>query len=302
MRATRQPTTDGAVNVSEYPGRPIVKRPLWTWEVPAYFFVGGLAGAAATLAAVAEVAGEHQLARRARLAAAAGALVGAPLLISDLGRPERFLNMLRVFRPTSPMSIGTWTLATFGSSAALSVAGDLIGVARPLGRLAGVVAGILGPVLTTYTGVLVGQTSVPVWERARAWLPFLFAGSSAASAGALVAATVDPPAARPAQLMAVGGAVAEALSELAMERSLGEAGVVYRTGRPGRFRRLALELSLAGAGLVAAGLAGSGRRRLTLLGCGAVLAGSLSQRIAIWAAGPASAARTGVDPDGRGPR
>jgi formate-dependent nitrite reductase membrane component NrfD len=280
-----------------------VKRPLWTWEVPVYFFVGGLAGAAATLAAVAEAAGRPRLARPARLAAAVGALVGTPLLISDLGRSQRFLNMLRVFRPTSPMSVGSWTLATFGGSAALSVASDLTGVARPLGRLAGMVAGALGPILATYTAVLVGQTSVPAWERARVWLPFLFAASSTASAGALVAAVVDPPVAKPAQLMAVGGVAAEALSALAMERSLGEVGTVYQMGRAGRYRRFTFGLSLAGAGLIATQLRStSDHYWAALLGSAAVLAGSLSQRLMVWAAGPASAARTGVDPNGRGPR
>ncbi|HYW26589.1 MAG TPA: NrfD/PsrC family molybdoenzyme membrane anchor subunit, partial [Terriglobales bacterium] len=135
----------GAPNVSEYPGRPVLKRPVWTWEIPVYFFVGGLAGASALLGLAADLAGQGALARNARMAAATGAMVSPLLLISDLGRPERFANMLRVFRPTSPMSVGSWTLALFGGAAAAAAAADVTGRGRRLGRVAGAAAGLLGP-------------------------------------------------------------------------------------------------------------------------------------------------------------
>src|SRR5581483_4925059 len=167
------------VNVSEYPPRRILKPAPWTWEIPAYFFVGGLAGASATLGLGAELAGMPRLARRARLAAAVGAAACPPLLISDLGRPERFLNMLRVLRPTSPMNVGTWGLSAFGASAGAAAASDITGLARGPGRLAGAVAGLLGPPLAVYTAVLTATTAIPAWSRARPVLPFLFASGAA---------------------------------------------------------------------------------------------------------------------------
>src|SRR5688572_32381689 len=96
---------------------PLLKKPVWTWEVPTYFFVGGAAGAAAVLAVAAQIAADNEkVVRDARWIAAIGAAVSGPLLIADLGRPERFLNMLRVFKPQSPMSVGAWTVAVFGAA------------------------------------------------------------------------------------------------------------------------------------------------------------------------------------------
>jgi len=277
-------------NVSEYPGRPVLKRPVWTWEVPVYFFVGGLAGASAVLGLAADLAGQRRLARSARVAAAAGAAVSPLLLISDLGRPERFANMLRVFRPTSPMSVGSWTLALFGGAAAAAAASDVTGRAPRLGRAAGAAAGLLGPVLATYTAVLLGQTSVPVWARARHRLPAVFAASAAASAGGLACALTPPADARPARLLAVGGALAELAASGWMEAGLGADGAIYRSGHPVRWTRLARALTLVGAGLT--GLLG-GRRRAAATGGAALLAGSLCLRLGIWRAGPESTASTG---------
>src|SRR5215218_8595674 len=102
-----------------YHGRPVLKEPVWTWEVPCYFFVGGLAGASAPLALAAQAAGNRPLERRAWLTALAGAAVSPALLVSDLGRPERFLHMLRMVKPTSPMSLGAWALTVFGAATGL---------------------------------------------------------------------------------------------------------------------------------------------------------------------------------------
>ena len=104
--------------MSDYYGLPSLKAPVWTWEIPAYFFVGGAAGAAAVVAAVARVAGaDPALVRDARWLAAVGGAASPALLVSDLGRPERFLNMLRVFKLRSPMSVGAWTLVAFSNAA-----------------------------------------------------------------------------------------------------------------------------------------------------------------------------------------
>jgi len=280
----------GTPNVSEYPGRPILKRPVWTWEVPVYFFVGGLAGASALLGLVADLAGERTLARNARIAAAAGATVSPLLLISDLGRPERFANMLRVFRPTSPMSVGSWTLALFGGAAAAAAASEVTGRGPRLGRAAGAAAGLVGPALATYTAVLLGQTSVPVWARARRRLPAVFAASAAASAGGLASAVTPTSEARAARLLAVGGAIAELAAGRWMEGALGDHAAVYRRGRPAGLTAAARVLTLAGGGLT--GLLGR-RRWAATLGGAALLGGSLCLRLAVWRAGPDSAALTG---------
>ena len=116
-----------------YYGQELLKAPVWTWEVPAYFFVGGAAGAAALIAAVARRTGASDaLVRDARWIAAAGGALSPPLLISDLGRPERFLNMLRVFKLRSPMSVGAWTLVAFSNASAASAFAGL--ASRTTGR------------------------------------------------------------------------------------------------------------------------------------------------------------------------
>ena len=146
-----------------YYGRPVLKAPVWTWEVPTYFFFGGMAGAAAPLAYAAELAGNKPQARRAALVSFVGLAVSPPLLIRDLGRPARFWRMLRVFKPTSPMSIGTWLVTAFGAATS---AGLIFPKARP-------VAAVTGPLVSTYTAVLIAQTSVPVWHEARRTLPWV---------------------------------------------------------------------------------------------------------------------------------
>ncbi|HEX5433951.1 MAG TPA: NrfD/PsrC family molybdoenzyme membrane anchor subunit, partial [Candidatus Angelobacter sp.] len=99
-----------------YYGIPMLKEPQWTKEIPVYFFVGGAAGAAAVVASAASLlTDDRDLVRDARLLAAAGGIISPALLISDLGVPSRFLNMLRVFKLQSPMSVGAWTLAAFGT-------------------------------------------------------------------------------------------------------------------------------------------------------------------------------------------
>jgi len=176
-----------------YYGLPVLKDPVWRWYIPAYFFTGGLSGACAVLGAAAQAAGgtgTEGLVRRCRVAAAAGAFASAGLLIADLGRPARFLNMLRVFRPTSPMNMGAWLLSEFGGEAAVAalpvVWRDAPRWLVRAGDLAGYGAGILGLPLVGYTGVLIANTAVPVWQGTRNTLPILFAFSGAVSAGALL--------------------------------------------------------------------------------------------------------------------
>lgn len=167
-----------------YHDLPLLKPPVWTWEVPAYFFVGGAAGAAAVLGVAAQIAGpkNERLVRDARWIAAIGAAVSGPLLVSDLGRPERFLNMLRVFKPQSPMSVGAWTLAVFGAGSTAAV----LVPNKTLRNFSAAIAAASGLVMATYTGVLIGATTVAVWKDHVDLLPVHFGASALGSAVALL--------------------------------------------------------------------------------------------------------------------
>jgi len=269
-----------------YYGRPILKEPAWTLEVPWYFFAGGLAGASAPLAVAARVTGNQRLASSALTVAGAGIAASVPLLVSDLGRPERFHHMLRVFKPTSPMSMGSWALAAMGPAAVGAAVSDRLGILPGLGRVAEVISGVIGPSLCTYTGALVANTAVPVWHEARRELPLVFAGSALASAGA--ASTLLTPAADagPARRLAVTGAVVELAAGQVMERRLGELGEPYHQGVAGRYARLAKGCTATGAAAI--GLAGR-RRPLAIAGAGLLLAGSAFERLAVYKAGFQSA-------------
>ena len=176
--------------MQDYYGVPHLKAPVWTWEIPAYFAVGGAAGAAAVIASAARMAGGRpDLVRDARWVAAIGAAASPPLLIADLGRPERFLAMLRVFKLQSPMSVGAWTLLAFSNAAAAAAAADLVDrltngrlPVRVLGNAAESLAAATGIVLSTYTGVLIGATAIPVWNRNVKILPIHFAASGLGTA------------------------------------------------------------------------------------------------------------------------
>jgi Polysulphide reductase, NrfD len=177
-----------------YYGIPLLKRPSWTWEIPLYFFVGGAAGASAVVGAIANYTGaDRRLVRDARWIAAAGSIISPALLVSDLGRPARFLNMLRVFKPQSPMSVGVWTLLGFsGASVAAAFAGSLrerYGESLPIRILenAGEAASLLfGLPFSNYTGVLIGATAIPAWNENAGELPIHFGMSGlAASVGLL---------------------------------------------------------------------------------------------------------------------
>jgi hypothetical protein len=270
-----------------YHGRPIIKEPVWSWEVPWYFFTGGLAGASASLGLGARLAANHRLARSAWMVSGAAVTASVPLLVSDLGRPERFPYMLRMFKVTSPLSVGSWILAVIGPAAAGAAVSDRLGIFPRLGRAAEAVAGLLGPALATYTGTLVADTAVPVWHEAGRELPFVFAGSAAASAGAAAVLSTPAADAGPARRLLVAGAVLELGAAQAMERRLGELGEPYHHGPAGRLARLAKACTAAGAGLVALG--GRRRRRVAAAGAALVLAGSACERWAVYKAGFQSA-------------
>lgn len=273
---------------TSYYGRPILKSPAWEQpHVQSYLFLGGLAGASALIGAMGELTARPALARTGRLGAAGAATGGTVFLILDLGRPMRFLNMLRVLKPTSPLSVGSWILAPFASLAAASAASEVTGIAPGLGRLASYGSAALAAPLSTYTAALLADTAVPAWHEAHRSLPFVFAGS-AMTAGAGLALLAAPPAqAGPVRRMAVAGAAVELAATHRIEHGLGLVGEPWRSGRPKR-------LLDASKGLTAAGVAGAllgGRSRLAArLGGASLLAASLLTRFGVYDTGMVSAA------------
>lgn len=271
-----------------YYGRPVLKQPVWKWDVPAYFVSGGLMAGSSLLAAGADLTANRPLRRAARLAAAANLGASTYFLVHDLGRPGRFLNMLRVAKPTSPMSMGTWLLAAHGPATAVAAASEVTGRLSAVGRAAGLAAAAMAPAVATYTAVLTADTAVPAWHDAYRQLPFVFAGSSAAAAGGLAMALVPPAHAGPARRLAVLGAAADLAASRRMEDGMGLSAEPYHEGRAGRLTRGARWLTAGGA--VLAALA-AGRSRLGAAAAGAALvAGSACTRFAVFHAGLQSAA------------
>lgn len=282
------------VETTSYYGRPIIKAPVWAaTDIAGYVFLGGLAGVSSLLAAGAEATGRPALARTGKVAALGGISLSVVALVHDLGRPGRFVNMLRVFKPTSPMNMGSWLLAAYGPAAGVAAAADVSGRLPGLGRAATTGAALLGPAVATYTAVLFADTAVPAWHEGHRELPFLFAGSAAGAASGLALLTVSPREAAPARRIAIGGALLDLLAARRMRASMGIVAETYRTGRAGRLTRAAEALTATGA--VAAALSGVIRdrptaRRVTAAVAGAaLLAGSVCTRFGVFAAGMASA-------------
>jgi hypothetical protein len=273
--------------VRSYYGRPVLKEPVWQAEIPFYFFTGGLGGASSVLSLVARALGNEPLATRSIQIGAAADALSPVLLIADLGRPERFLNMLRVFKVTSPMSVGSWILAY--SSAASSVSAFLNTIGR-LGRVSDVArtaSAVSGAPLAVYTATLISDTAIPVWHEARRELPFVFGSSAVASAGAAAAIAVSPAQAGPARRLAVGGVLAENAVFKLMEKRLGMVGEPYSKGDAGRYKKIAEACTLGGAALLAA--AGGKSRLAAALGGAVVLAGEVAVRWSVFKAGFQSA-------------
>lgn len=287
MSRRGEPAVVPPVEFRSYYGRPIIKPPTWkSPDVGAYLFLGGLAGGSSAMAAMAGLTGRPQLARAGQLAAALAAASGTGFLIHDLGRPRRFLHMLRVVKPTSPLSMGSWTLASFGTLSGAAAASAVTGVLPGLGRAASAGAALLSPVMMTYTAVLVADTAVPAWHEGYRELPFVFAGGALVSGAGVGLLAVPPGQADPARLIAVAGAGLELAAQQRMSSRLGLVGQPYRRGRAGRWLRLGRLLSTAGA---AGALAGRRSRLVSALSGAALLAGALCTRFGVFEAGLASA-------------
>ncbi|MBE2998093.1 polysulfide reductase NrfD [Nocardiopsis sp. HNM0947] len=268
---------------ASYYGRPVINAIVW--EAPAiggYLFLGGLAGASSALAAGAELTGRPGLARPLRYTALAAISGSTAALIYDLGRPERFLNMLRVFKPTSPMSVGSWILMGYGPLAGVSAVTALTGWFPRTGRLATYGAGAMGALVATYTAPLVCDTAVPAWHEGYRYMPFVFASSAVAAAGGAGLIGAPTEQSGPARRAAVGGAIAETAVSTAMEHRMGLSGELYGRGTAGRYMRAAKTLTLAGA---AGAVLGRRSRVASALSGAALVAGSACTRLGVFHAG-----------------
>jgi len=276
-----------AAEFTSYYGRAVLKEPVWRApEIPGYFFLGGLAGASSVLAASAQVRGCPDLARDAKVGAVGAISLAAGALVLDLGRPSRFVNMLRVFKPSSPMSVGSWLLAAYGPAAGMAALSAVTGRLPRLGLAGTAGAAALGPAVGTYTAALICNTAVPAWHDGYREMPYLFAGSAASAAGGLGLLTAPCAQAGPARRLATLGAAAEITSAQLLTRRMGMTAEPYQTGRVGALLR-GSEIATA----CALGVAYLGRRNraATAVAGLTLLAASATTRFAIFYAGRASA-------------
>jgi formate-dependent nitrite reductase membrane component NrfD len=274
---------------SSYYGRPIVKEPTWAaLDIAGYLFLGGLAGSSSTLAAGAELSGRPGLARPLKLGAIGAISLSLVALVHDLGRPSRFLNMLRVFKPTSPMSVGVWIISAYAPAAGAAALGEIVpaGRLRVLSRLGTAGAGLLGPAVASYTGVLIANTATPAWHEGHREMPFVFVGSAASAAAGLGLLGAPLAENAPARRLAVIGALTEIAAVRLLERRVGIVAETYHRGRAGTLMRAAEALTLVGL----AGTVSSGHRSRfgAALAGTALLAASACARFGIFEAGLAS--------------
>lgn len=283
---------------TSYYGRAIVKPSPWEADIPAYLFAGGLAAGSSLIAAGADLTARPALRRTGRLGAIGALTFSVVALVHDLGRPAKFLNMLRVAKVTSPMSVGTWILSLYGPFAGAAAASEVVRMlparyrvgplrlAAYVERPAGLLAALFAPPVASYTAVLLADTATPSWHSAYRELPFVFVGSAAAASAGL--GLIGSPVAEngPVRRLAVGGAVLELAMERRMEETMGITAEPLHQGRAGRLMRAAKMLTLAGA----AGSLLSGRSRTaSVLSGAALLAGSACTRFGVFEAGQESA-------------
>jgi formate-dependent nitrite reductase membrane component NrfD len=285
---------------TSYYGRNVVKPAPWGPEIAGYLFLGGLAGGSALLAAGGQLTGQETLRRNCRVAAISAVGLGAGALVHDLGRPERFLNMLRTFKVTSPMSVGSWILSAFSTGAGVAAAAEvdrMTGERLPLGPLrsvlravegpAGLEAAAFGPLLAVYTAVLLGDTSTPTWNAAHEELPFVFVSSASLASAGLAMVTTPVAQTAPARRLAVLGVIGDLVATRMMHRRMDPvAAEPLHEGRAGQMLRLSEALALAGG----IGTLVGGRRRGVAAASGlALMAASALTRFGIFEAGIYSA-------------
>jgi hypothetical protein len=285
---------------SSYYGRPVVKPAPWTEDVAAYLFLGGVAAGSALLGLGGQLTGRPTLRRNARLSALTAVSFGAVALVKDLGRPERFLNMLRTIKLTSPMSVGSWILSAFSVGTAVSAAAEvdrMTGARLPLGPLRNLLQAVEGPAgfeaalfagpLAAYTAVLLGDTATPTWNAAHEELPFVFVSSAALASAGLAMITTPVQEAGPARKLAVLGVMGDVVAMRVMEHRMDPVvAEPLHQGKAGVMLKWSERLAAAG-GL---GTLLGGRNRAVAAASGlALLAASALTRFGVFEAGLSSA-------------
>ncbi|MCG7593756.1 NrfD/PsrC family molybdoenzyme membrane anchor subunit [Mycobacterium sp. PSTR-4-N] len=271
-----------------YYGKPVLNKPTWeARDIAGYLFLGGLAGGCSVLAAGAELSGRPNMARATKFGALVAISGSLAALIHDLGRPARFVRMLRVFKPSSPMSVGSWILATYGPLAGAAAVTDALRVLPRIGTLATVGAGVVGPAVASYTAALMSDTAVPTWHDGHRQMPFVFVGSAATAAGGLAVLTSPRSEAGPARRALMAGAATELIASEVMSRRMGLSAEPLHRGQAGRLMRVAKLLTVVGAAL--GGIGGRRSRAAAVAGGAAALAASACTRFGIFHAGVASA-------------
>jgi formate-dependent nitrite reductase membrane component NrfD len=194
------PDSEHELQEPSYYDYPVLKAPVWRWEIIWYFFFGGLAAGCYVIASIAALFGSREdrsVARAGYYLSLLSVLPCPILLIKDLGRPDRFLHMLRIFKVKSPLSMGTWGLVSFslfsGVTAVIQAArdgifgrwwGSQLLAALPQ-RFLAIPGSVLGVFLGGYTGVLLTATSIPLWSRSKV-LGAIFISSAVSTSSALI--------------------------------------------------------------------------------------------------------------------
>ncbi len=288
-----------------YYEQPLLKKPHWEWEVVTYLFLGGIMGGSGILTALADEAGEDaELTRNARYVAFVLASTCPIVLIKHLGRPERFLLMLRIVKFKSVMSMGVWSLiafslpATAGAAAQAARDGLLpkqLRWLRFLGprALTNALLALIGAFIGGYTGVLVSATAIPVWAKGKRHIPAMSVCSGIAGACALNAALLElggsnPVTRRRLERFELAASLAEAAVILDFRRHAGAIGDPMFAGARGR--RLRLVTLLGGIAVPSLlGLLPVHARWKTLLGSVLTLVGGYNLRETLIEAGKDSA-------------
>jgi Polysulphide reductase, NrfD len=291
-RRLRGRQRDGAPTVPDaeftsYYGMPVINSPVWSSpDIPGYLFLGGLAGAASLLGAGAQVTRRPALGRVSKAGAFGAGVLSLVGLVHDLGKPSRFLNMLRVFKVTSPMSVGSWLLSGYVPLTGIAAASALSGRAPKLGAAATAGSALLGPAVASYTAALISDTAVPAWHDGYPEMPFVFVGSGASAAGGLGLLAAPLTQTGPARAMAVFGVGTELAAFERMEHRIDMTAEPYSQGRGGAYVRAGKVLSVLGL----AGAVLSRRSRVaSALSGAALLASSAATRWGIFHAGMQSA-------------
>jgi hypothetical protein len=285
-RAGEQPVVPRAEFTSYY-GKPVLNQPVWeSPDIPGYLFLGGLAGGASLLAAGADLTGRPALARVTKTGAFGAGGLSMLALVHDLGRRTRFLNMLRVFKVTSPMSVGSWVLAGYVPAAGVSALSALTGRLPRIGAAATAGSALLAPAVASYTAALISNTAVPAWHDGYPEMPFVFVGSGAMAAGGLGLLAAPAGESAPARNLALLGAAMETAAFERMEHRIGMVAEPYSQGRGGKYIKAGKALALLGS---AGALLGQRNRVAAALSGTALIAASAATRWGIYHAGMASA-------------